>query len=211
VGALARTFVVEVLFQRKLYRENRLRWVRHIFIYWGFVGLWIFDLGFFFFTKIVHLGPRHPFRLLLDFGLELYGGVLLIGLSLALLRAVAVRGSRGSIYNDTPAAALFFVVTVTGFLLEGLRLARTPYEPYMAWSFIGLGTARVLIRLNWPSGTLSEATWIFHALAASASIAYIPLSRMVHVIAVPVGRLMESQQAVLAAKIQAVGRGLMGL
>jgi len=141
LGALAKSFVIEVLFQRKLYRDDRLRWARHIFIYWGFVGLWIFDMAFFFFTKILHLPLRHPFRLFLDFGLDLYGGILLLGLTVALIRAYFVRGSRGTIYNDTPAVALIFVVVVTGFLLEALRLASSVFEPYMAWSFIGLALA----------------------------------------------------------------------
>lgn len=210
MGAMARTFVNEVLFQRKLYNESRPRWARHIFIYWGFVGLWILDLVFFFSTKILHLPPQHPFRLFLDFGLDLYGGILLLGLAIALVRAYLVRGSKDSIYNDTPAVVLLFVVTATGFLLEAIRLASTPYEPFMAWSFLGLALATLIKGLNWPWASLHEGMWIFHAIIASVVIAYIPLSRMVHVFAVPVGRLLESQQRMLAAKVRSAGRGLMG-
>lgn len=210
LGALASSFVVEVLLQRKLYRDDRVRWARHIFIYWGFVGLWFFDMVFFFSTKILHLPPPHPFRLFLDFGLDLYGGVLLLGLAVALIRAYLVRGSKSSIYNDTPAVSLFFVVVVTGFMLEALRLASVPYQSYMAWSFLGLALAMPIRSMNWLWAAWHEWLWIFHAVAASASIAYIPLSRMVHVVAVPVGRLLESQQALLAAKVRLVGRGLMG-
>ncbi len=210
LGALARSFVIEVLFQRQLFRDNRVRWVRHIFIYWGFVGLWIFDLVFFFFTKIVKVPQRDPLHLFLDFGLEVYGGILLIGLTVALIRAYFVRGSKGSIYNDTPAVVLFFIVATSGFLLEALRLAAVPYEPYMAWSFIGLGLARLLQNMVLPWDALYQGVWIFHAIIASAAIAYIPLNRMVHIIAVPTGRLLESQQKMLAAKIESVGHGLMG-
>lgn len=209
-GALARNFVIEVLFQRQLFRDNRVRWIRHVFIYWGFVGLWILDLAFFFFTKIVKVPEREPLRLFLDFGLDLYGGILLIGLTVALVRAYFVRGSKGSIYNDTPAVVLFFIVAASGFLLEALRLAGVPYEPYMAWSFIGLPLARLLQSMALPWDSLYQGVWIFHAVIASVSIAYIPLSRMVHIIAVPMGRLLESQQKMLTAKIESVGRGLMG-
>ena len=209
LGALVRSFVIEVLFQRQLFRDNRVRWIRHIFIYLGFVGLWILDLVFFFFTKIVKVPERDPLRLFLDFGLDLYGGILLIGLTVALIRAYLVRGSKGSIYNDTPAVVLFFVVTASGFLLEALRLAAVPYEPHLAWSFIGLALARLLQSTGLPWDSLYQGTWIFHAILASASIAYIPLSRMVHIVAVPMGRLLESQQKMLAAKIESVGRGLM--
>lgn len=210
IGALGQTFVIEVLFQRKLYRDDRLRWARHIFIYWGFVGLLVFDGIFFFFTKILNLQPRHPFHLFLDFGLDLYGGVLLLGLSVALIRAYFVRGSKGSIYNDTPAVSLLIVVTATGFFLEALRLASVPYESYMSWSFLGLALANSLRGLNWPWASVYEGTWIFHAVIASVTIAYIPLSRMVHIFAVPLGRLFESQQKILADKIRSLGRGLMG-
>ena len=209
-GALVRSFLTEVLLQRKLYHDDRLRWVRHIFIYWGFMGLWLFDMVFFFFTKILHLPPRNPFHLFLDFGLDLYGGVLLLGLSIALIRAFFVRGSKSTIYNDTPAVILIFVVVVTGFLLEAVRLASSNFEPSMAWSFIGLVLAMPLRGLSLPWASLYEGLWIFHAVIASVSIVYIPLSRMVHIFAVPLGRLLESQQEVLAAKIQSIGRGLMG-
>lgn len=210
LSTMTRAFVTEVLLQRKLYRDDRLRWARHIFIYWGFVGLWVLDMAFFFFTKIIHLPLRHPFRLFLDFGLDLYGGILLLGLTIALIRAYFVRGGRGTIYNDTPAVALIFVVVVTGFLLEALRLASSAIEPYMAWSFIGLALAMPLRSINWPWVSLYEGLWIVHAVIASVAIAYIPLSRMVHIFAVPLGQLLESQQEMLAAKIQSIGRGLMG-
>ena len=210
LGALVRGFVVEVLFQRKLYRDDRVRWLRHIFIYWGFVGLWIFDMAFFFSTKFLHLSVHDPFRLFLDFGLELYGSVLLLGLTIALVRAYFVRASKGSIYNDTPAVILFFVVTATGFVLEALRLVSVPYEAYMEWSFVGLALARPFQGLNWQWASLYEGVWLFHAVIASVSIAYIPLSRMVHIFAVPMGRLLESQQEMLAAKVRAIGLGLMG-
>ena len=62
----------------------------------------------------------------------------------------------------------------------------------------------------WPWAPLHEGLWVVHALVASSFIAYIPLSRMVHIFAVPAGRLLESQQELLAAKIRAVGLGLMG-
>lgn len=209
LGALAGSFVIEVLFQRKLYRDDRLRWARHVFIYWGFVGLWIFDMGFFFFTKIFHLPQEHPFHLFLDAGLDLYGGILLVGLAVALIRAYFVRDSRSTIYNDTPAVTLIFIVVVTGFLLEAVRLASSTFEPSMVWSFIGLTMAVPLRGLSLPWAPFYEGLWIFHAVIASVSIAYIPLSRMVHIFAVPLGRLLESQQEILAAKIQSIGRGLM--
>lgn len=210
LSALARGFASEVLLQRKLYRDDRVRWLRHIFIYWGFVGLWVFDMVFFFATKLLHLSVYDPFRLFLDFGLEVYGSVLLLGLAVALTRAYVVRGSKGSIYNDTPAVTLFFVVTATGFVLEAFRLVAVPYEPYMAWSFVGLALARSIQGWNLPWSSLYEGLWLLHALIAAASIAYIPLSRMVHIFAVPTGRLLESQQEILAAKVRAVGLGLMG-
>jgi nitrate reductase gamma subunit len=210
VGALARGFVIEVLFQRKLFRDNRIRWIRHILIYWGFVGLWMADMAFFFTTKLLHLSVSDPILLFLKLALESYGAVLLLGLTLALIRAFLVRAGRGSIYNDTPAVALFFLVTATGFILEALRLLSLPYEPYLAWSFVGLALARFMQGWNLPWNSLYEGVWLFHALIASASIAYIPLSRMVHIFAVPTGRLLESQQEVLAAKVRAVSLGLMG-
>ena len=99
---------------------------------------------------------------------------------------------------------------MTGFLLEAVRLATSVFEPSIAWSFIGLALAMPLRNLNLRWAPVYEGLWIFHAVIASVSIAYIPLSRMVHIFAVPIGRLLESQQELLNAKIQSIGRGLMG-
>lgn len=209
LSALLRAFVVEVLFQRKLYRNDRIRWMRHILIYWGYGGLWLLDLVFFLSIKIMHLPPENRFRLFLDFGLDLYGGILLVGLIMALLRAYAVRESKSTMYNDTISVGLILLVVVTGFLLEAVRLASSPYESYFAWSFVGLAFASSLRGLNLPLLTLHEGLWIFHAVIASLSIAYIPFSRLVHIFAVPLGRLIESQQKLLVAKVRSLGNGLM--
>jgi nitrate reductase gamma subunit len=64
-------------------------------------------------------------------------------------------------------------------------------------SFVGLAVA---VLIQGVSPVWYDSVWIVHALAACALIAYIPFYRMVHVCATPIGRLVNSQRGLLAAK-----------
>ena len=54
-----------------------------------------------------------------------------------------------------------------------------------------------------------ELLWLVHVLGSCAFIAYVPLKRLVHSCATPMGRLMLSQQRIFAEKKRANLRGLM--
>jgi len=60
------------------------------------------------------------------------------------------------------------------------------------------------------SGVAFKALWYIHVLGSCAFIAYVPVKRLVHSCATPVGRLMNSQKGLLAAKRQSTLAGLMG-
>ena len=76
-------------------------------------------------------------------------------------------------------------MTLSGFALEGLRLALMPAE-IARWSFIG--------RLFTPPGTYVReqlqpwltACWTFHGMIVCALFAYLPHSKLMHSILAPV-------------------------
>jgi len=51
--------------------------------------------------------------------------------------------------------------------------------------------------------------WMAHALLASAFLAYLGWSRMIHVFAAPLGRLFYHSEALREAKVRAVMDGLL--
>ncbi|WP_108879967.1 hypothetical protein [Anderseniella sp. Alg231-50] len=213
--ALARTLVDEVVLHRTLLAVSPFRWLRHQLIFWGFGLMFLVEIvavafreafPAFGWTDIWHQ-PDHPLRLAFDLAYDLTGLMLLVGCVLALVFRVMVHGKAEQKFTDTPTTVILLVVTVTGFMLEGARLGLEPAGSATAWaSFVGLAFIPVS-----PSGeTAIEALWIFHALAVCGFIAYIPLKRMIHSCATPMGRLANSQKGLLADKKAKVIAGLNG-
>lgn len=213
--ALARTLVDDVVLHRTLFTVSPFRWVRHQLIFWGFGLMFLVEIAAvafreafpaFGWTDIWHIAD-HPLKLAFDLAYDLTGLMLLVGCLLALVFRVMVNGKPDQKFTDTPTTVFLLVVAVTGFMLEGSRLGLEPAGSATAWaSFVGLAFIPVS-----PSGEKAiEALWIFHALAVCGFIAYIPLKRMIHSCATPVGRLANSQKELLAAKKAKVIAGLNG-
>ena len=72
-----------------------------------------------------------------------------------------------------------------GFLLEGIRIVMTGYPANAAWSFAGYAISLWFS----PSRGIPEVfsfMWYIHAGLTAAFIAYIPFSRLLHMILAPV-------------------------
>ena len=87
--------------------------------------------------------------------------------------------------QDRIALALIGGIVIIGFLLEGLRIVMTGYPENAAWSFAGYAISLWFS----PSRGLPEVysfMWYIHAALTGAFIAYIPFSRLLHMILAPV-------------------------
>jgi nitrate reductase gamma subunit len=206
----------EIILQKQLRQENRLRWIRHILIYWGFVLLFLADILLAFVNDFLPVFGWSQFlhhdnvvRLTLDFLLDFFGLMVLMGTSIALIRAYLVKKTEQKIYNDTLTSAFLFVVVSSGYLLEGFRLAAEIYEPYMAYSFAGNFIAGFLRGKDLPISATHQGLWLFHVILSSVFIAYFPVKRLVHSCATPVGKLMQSQKLMLERKVMGVTSGLL--
>jgi len=60
-----------------------------------------------------------------------------------------------------------------------------------------------------PYASAYRPLWLVHVVAACTLIGYLPATRLVHTCATPVGRLMNSQTRMMAAKKIGVLGGLM--
>jgi len=209
-AALRRTLVNEVILHRTLFSVSPFRWVRHQLMFWGFGLMLLLEVGrvalaeafpAFGWPDLWHQ-PGHPLRLAFDFAYDLTGLMIVAGCAFALVfRVLAGQGVERK-YADTPTTLFLLLVGLTGFLVEGARISTQAGAPGESASFVGFAVAS-LIR---GAPAWYEWAWIVHALVACALIAYIPFYRMVHVCATPIGRLVNSQSGLLAAKkLRAIG------
>lgn len=214
-AAMRATFAEEVLLHRSLFQVSPFRWVRHQLILWGFGLMFAVELmavgvreawPSFGFTDVWRI-PDHPVRLAFDFAFDLTGLMILLGCILALVFRAMVNGKPEQKYTDTPTAVFLLAVVLTGFILEGLRIAAAPGFDHAA-SFVGVAFAAAV-----PAGlSLSEShafMWYTHMLLSCAFIAYVPAKRLVHSCATPIGRMVNSQKTMLAMKKERSLRGLL--
>jgi nitrate reductase gamma subunit len=213
--ALLRRLWKDIVLQESLREQSKIRWTRHILIYWGFILLWVSDiafaflleylplLGFPFISNIPHI--RTVFKLFF----ECFGLMILAGASIAIIWGFTVRKTDERIFRDTPSAVFLFLVVFTGFIVEGLRFASLPDAPAMKYSFLGNFFASLIRGKDLSYGSLHQGGWYLHVILACAFIAYVPVRRLIHSCATPFGRLMQSQKGLLETRMKGVAGGLL--
>jgi nitrate reductase gamma subunit len=207
-AAMRKTFVNDVILQRALFHTSKIRWFRHALIFWGFVLMFVTELIAVvvrdafpaFGWQDVWRSPGHPVRLAFDVVFDVTGLMVMVGCIIALLWRFSVRGKPERKFADAPMSLFLLFVVATGFIVEGWRMAQSPGEPGHQWSFVGQGFAYLMSPLVTASGTAYQPLWLLHVVAACALIGYLPVTRLVHTCATPIGRLMNSQVGLLAAR-----------
>jgi Fe-S oxidoreductase/nitrate reductase gamma subunit len=188
--------------QRRTARD-RYAGLFHRFIAYGFVVLTIAttlvafdaDLG----TSIL----RGWFYLVFQsFIVDVFGALVLIGIVMAALRRWIAHPEK-LVYNGEAALILaaVFVIVLTGFLIEGWRIAATN-DPWAAWSPFGNAVARLSRPLMGVAALRAahRATWWFHLLVSFSFLAWLPYTKMVHVITAPMN--------VYTANLEPIGASL---
>lgn len=182
----------DAFLQRRLYRRSPGRWFIHGLIFYPFVIRFSWGL-------VALLGslwaPDNPFIWdminknypLTAFLYDLTGIMILAGIILSWIRGTLLAPNRaaGTPPQDRIALALIGGIVIIGFLLEGIRIVMTGYPENAAWSFAGY----VISLWFSPSRGIPEVysfMWYIHAALTAAFIAYIPFSRLLHMILAPV-------------------------
>lgn len=213
--AMRRSLVDEVLLHRALFRASPLRWLRHTLIFWGFAAMFATELlavlvrdGFpAFGWHDVWREPGHPVRLAFEWAYDATGLMIVVGCALALAWRIAVNGRPERKYADTPTTLFLLIVAMSGFVVEGLRIAAAPDLPDA--TPIGRGMAWLVERGGLARGGIYSPLWLAHAIAACLFIAYVPAMRLIHSCATPFGRLAYSQKTMLAAKKRGILAGML--
>jgi Fe-S oxidoreductase len=200
---------------------QRHRWVglAHLGIFWGFVALFVGTLIIMVDYDMVRLvNPtwrfwRGGFYRWYSVTLDVMGALFLGGLAALMLRRWCVRppaldytrpdrapgayDRRPYAWDDAVFVGLLLAIGITGFLVEGLRIAadRPPWEP---WSVVGWQLANGFDALGLTRAGADTGhwwTWWLHAVVAFAFIAYIPYSKAIHMLVDVANLLLVDERA----------------
>jgi nitrate reductase gamma subunit len=184
------SLLVDTVLQRRLLRQSAARWAIHSLIFlpfvirfaWGAVALaasWTGARGAWF---VMLIDKNHPVNALL---FDLTGLSVLVGVCAAIARGIATRRQRlpGLPGQDHAALAVIGSVVVIGFVLEGMRMAMTGVSgraAFLGYIISGAFTAGPAL------GRAYGYVWYLHAALTGAFVAYLPFSRMFHILVAPV-------------------------
>ncbi|MBN1312817.1 MAG: (Fe-S)-binding protein [Anaerolineae bacterium] len=180
--------------------------IMHLTIFWGMVALFLgtaittidWDMTHLIFDfQFLKGGIYVVYELLLD----VLGLLLIVGLGMATYRRYVTRPAR---LQNMPVKRLgrddayviisLFLVAITGYLVEGLRIAVVKPD-WAPWSPVGNAVAAVFTALGDPTNrVLHLSLWITHGLVAFTFIASIPFSKLAHIFSVPTNIFFQSLQ-----------------
>jgi len=198
---------IKLVLKHALWQERTARdsyaGLFHRFILFGFIVLGIAttivaidaDLG-------IHVMRGGLYLYFQSLVVDVFGVLVLIGALMAAGRRF-VAHPKELVYTDEAVWILVgvFVIVSTGFFLEGLRIAATN-DPWAAWSPFGNLAAR-LLRPVMGTNAMQQAhrvTWWFHLAVSFGFIAWLPYTKMMHVLTGPI--------SIYAANLDPIGASL---
>jgi len=185
--SFVKLFSADCLLARRTFARSRVRGVMLVCILWGSLGL----LAGVVFSTAAYLAPGllfgYSLRRVLACLMDVAGGLLLVGLPVALARRYFFHPTRWvSVRGDGMVLALFTLVVVSGFVMEGVRLASVGVTALTVWP-VGGAFGLALGALAGGNATALAAMYptlyLLHAGMAFALLAYVPFSRLFHLFA----------------------------
>ena len=160
------------------------------------------------FRDVWHV-PDHPIRLTFGFLYDFFGLMVVAGCVLAIAWRISVQGSEDKKFSDTPTVWFILFVMLSWYMVEALRISASPMDEwYLPFEFVGYLIALPLAGRSESLMKFYDGLWIIHVLGSCLFIAYVPLRRLIHSCATPLGRLMNSQKEMLQDKKRAILSGL---
>jgi nitrate reductase gamma subunit len=201
-----RAFIVDAAFQRKLFQEDKLRWLGHASLSIGFFALFalsaftgIFEEGL---HRILHierlLGEGHPFvgfvETIIDKNTpimallnEVLGIVILFGLLIIIFRRYVLRPAQLSgAVMDNVIIILLVTLMLTSYPVESFRYLIEGLPVENGWyGFLGYKLALLLEPMNWHWEILHFWAFFIHYGIAAVLLLYLPFSKFAHVFISP--------------------------
>ena len=172
----------------------------HSFIYFGFLVLFAA-------TVVLEIDHQLPPSLKFLHGTvyesykataNVFGIVFVVGLVWAVGRRYLVRPYRIRIKTKPEDAVIlgtFLLIGVTGFLIEGFRIALEGRPHFEEWSFVGWGLSALWA--HWSHATLSDlhrTMWIVHAAAFVAFLVILPTTKLRHMFTSPMNMYLADRE-----------------
>lgn len=190
-GTVREIWAKDVLYLSKLKSRSVTRWSMHLLILGGFFIMFVLDLVTTFSLDIVKYRPMiqddgWAKLWIRDFGFDLAGAMMLLGLMIAFVRRFVLKPKIVRTELPDAVSVLFLLAVVAGgFFLEGMGIAgRIPgHSTSGVYSFLGYGFSAVM-----PAsiGQYYDQVWLIHGVMSALLIAYIPFSKLFHMIATPI-------------------------
>ncbi|MBW2063117.1 MAG: respiratory nitrate reductase subunit gamma, partial [Deltaproteobacteria bacterium] len=189
---IVRALFLETLLNRRLWRQSSVRWTIHSLIFLPFVFRFTWGIIALVFSEAA--GRWSVTRIMLDqnhaitaFLFDLTGIMVIAGVVLAILRRALARTGKvpGLPRPDWIALGLMGVLVINGFFLEGMRIAMTGGSEGAGFAFVGKAVSRLMAGASGLT-TPYVILWNIHAVLTGAFVAYLPFSRMLHIIMAPV-------------------------
>ena len=191
-----------IVSHRGILREIRPG-IIHALMFFGFTALFI---GTCLVAIQVHLGwpiLYGNFYLYYSLSLDVFGALFVVGILLAAVRRYLfeqkfLRNTR----DDAVILGLLFSILLTGFMVEGARIAVTS-PPWSEYSPVGYIFSKLLVAAVSKSqgtqtctaaaiSTLHRTIWWIHMTLAMGFIAYIPYSKLLHLFTAPLNIFLHS-------------------
>ncbi|HAL57326.1 MAG TPA: Fe-S oxidoreductase [Bacteroidetes bacterium] len=175
----------------------------HFLVFWGFIILMIgtalvaLDYDVLRIVKPDWQFLNGAFYLWYSLILDIFGVLFIIGLLMMIVRRrtfklrkldyARVDGSKDKYdrsqyaVDDKILLTLFLLIAVSGFLIEGVRIAATR-PSFEVWSVVGWQVANLFDLSGISPSSLHVYVWWFHSVLVVLFIAYIPYSKAMHML-----------------------------
>lgn len=156
---LIRVLIIDVLFQIRILKKNKLRWFMHMLIYAGFMFLLLTHA----LDKIITTSLFDRYYLKLNPFLIFSGFMVISGIAIAAFRRFVLKVPR----LKTNAMDHYVIIILAIIILSGIALESTKLTSYNHYQKI----------------------WYIHILTCFLGLAYLPFSKMFHIFTTPASLL----------------------
>jgi len=198
-GWYIKILITEVIFHRKLFGKSFYRWLAHTLLVFGFVATFVVDMikGFTtgylveFGVSFAHVFETGAIRPFLDFFLEFFSFLILVGCVMAIIRRFVIRPDQLRTEEEDITTLLFILfLELSGFFIEGYRIAHPEvvqakvylanFTPASANNWISFG-GYFLSQFLRDTKINADFLWYFHVVPSLIWIIYIPHSKLLHI------------------------------
>lgn len=184
--SITKFFSPDCLLAKRVFPRSRVRTIFLIGIVWGTVILFLGTVGRSFNTHIYQFLSNRAW-LTFSAVLDIAGLYALIGIIYFLSRRYIRKPERiVSGFQDSIFLLLLFLILVTGFVIEGIRIVILN-PPALDWSFVGYTFGMITYLAAGGNTAVLQSTYltlkVIHGAFAIFFVAYIPFSKGLHLFA----------------------------